>query len=345
MPAWAKALLAIFAVLLAVAYGTAHAAPYLKQQRDLYQVLVIGDALGGGLFAGMERAARANRAVQVSGRYKEDSGLARPEIYDWPEAVRKIVEGQEIDIAVIMLGGNDGQDIRPPGEQLAFASPEWTEAYETQLTKLLDILAGNGAAIYWVGLPPMASAEYDEKMRTVDEIQGRVLDARGVKRIDLRQYFAGPDGGYTENGPDVSGTVTRLRARNGINFLRTGNDRLARIVLDVLEADIEAAANAEPVEIAAPTVPPEPSRSAEEAGMPLFGQDLVSGKSDILSADQLPSIGAVAVSRSVGGKEDRDVTFEQTEAVAGGSATALFASGRWPAVKPGRVDDFTLRSE
>jgi hypothetical protein len=319
------------------------ASPYLTQ-RDAYRVLVIGDLLAGGLFAGMDRLARGDQTIKVDGRFKEDSGLARPEIYNWPEALRKILEGQEIDIAVILVGSNDGQDMRPGGVPVAFGSPEWSAAYEAQVASLLDILKEHGTTAYWVGLPPMASPDYDARMRAIGERQATVLEARGIKLVDLRPHFGRPDGGYTDSGTDVTGATVRLRARNGVNFLKSGNDKLAKIVLDVIRADIETAANPPPVPAATAEAEPQHpiSQTKQDAAIPMFGQGLVSGEAEVLSTENLPPVGAVAVNRA---KADRAVSVEETEAKAGGSAAALYASGRWPAAKPGRVDDFTLRAE
>src|SRR5690606_25261720 len=58
---------------------------YLPAQ-DSYKVFVLGDSLAGGLFAGMERLTVGDKEIEVGGRFKEDSGIARPEFYDWNDA-------------------------------------------------------------------------------------------------------------------------------------------------------------------------------------------------------------------------------------------------------------------
>src|SRR5688572_19017076 len=66
---------------------------------DGYNVFIIGDALAGGLWAGTGRVADRCPGFAVDGRFKEESGLARPEFYDWAAAVPKILERQYMDIA------------------------------------------------------------------------------------------------------------------------------------------------------------------------------------------------------------------------------------------------------
>ncbi len=319
---------------------------YIKQARDSYGVFVIGDALAGGLFAGMERMARGDQRLKVTGRYKEDSGLARPEIYDWPEALRKIYEQQEIDIAVVLLGSNDGQDMRPGGESVAFGSPGWSEAYETQMNALLDVFKEHGTAVYWVSNPPMADPEYEARMRTIAEKQATVLKSKGIRLVDIKPQFSAPDGGYTDSGNDINGAFIRLRAKNGVNFYKAGNDKLGKIVLDAIVADFATAGQVKPEEAPPPETPQATSEAPSEqtSTLPMFGQGLVSGEAETLKSDALPPVGAVAVNRSASAKGDRAVTFDETEASAGGSAAALFTSGRWPTPKPGRFDDFAATS-
>ena len=52
----------------------------------------------------------------MSIRFNEESGLARPEVYDWPATVPKILASNAYDVIVVMLGANDRQTIRD-GEQ------------------------------------------------------------------------------------------------------------------------------------------------------------------------------------------------------------------------------------
>src|SRR4051812_36770804 len=84
---WAKGLLLAFLsyVILLGAPALAQQKPYLPR-KDSYNVFVLGDSLAGGLGAGMTRLAQNDPEIVMDGRFKEDSGLARPEFYDWNEA-------------------------------------------------------------------------------------------------------------------------------------------------------------------------------------------------------------------------------------------------------------------
>src|SRR5437588_10359372 len=85
--------------------------PYLDS-KESYQIFILGDSLAAGLWSGMARVAGGDEQLAIDGRYKEDSGLARPDYYDWNDALPKILERNTIDIAVVIIGTNDSQEIR-----------------------------------------------------------------------------------------------------------------------------------------------------------------------------------------------------------------------------------------
>src|SRR5882672_7644346 len=64
---------------------------------DAYRILVIGDALAGGLGAGLSRMAEAEPRFEIVNRFQEVSGIARPEVYDWAASLPIIMEGKEFD--------------------------------------------------------------------------------------------------------------------------------------------------------------------------------------------------------------------------------------------------------
>src|SRR4051795_1383990 len=152
-------LLSLLLFTASLSPGAAQTKPYLPVKED-YQVFVIGDSLAAGLWSGLTRAADGEARLSINGRYKEDSGLARPEYYDWNAALPKILESNEIDIAVVMIGTNDGQDIHDGDMRYAFNTPEWTAHYAAQVDRLIKTLTDAGAAVYWVELPPMAEEQY-----------------------------------------------------------------------------------------------------------------------------------------------------------------------------------------
>ena len=356
--------MALVLVLLAVFAMPAagRAGPYLSGPQETYKVFVIGDSLAGGLWAGVARQTQDDSTLTVNGRFKEESGLARPEIYDWPRALAGILERNQFDIAIVMIGSNDGHDIRRGAERLQYGSPQWTAAYKENVTALLDVLKRAHAAVYWVGLPPMQSGNIDSVATTVTALQREVMNKAGVRFIDIRARFANPDGSYTDSGRDLDGRFVRLRSRNGVNLLRSGNDKLASMVLDIVHADILAAQGVQAAgeTTADETVTPAPQhRPAFDA--PLFGTELANGVAVRISPLDLPSPDAVAVARVPLPASPDKPAQEKPPVVRkappdpapslaglklagppGSQAERLFTTGEAPQAQPGRIDDFRV---
>lgn len=361
-----KALTALMLVLAAALAMPAagRAGSYLPGPQETYKIFVIGNSLAGGLWAGLARQTQGDATLSVTGRFKEESGLARPEIYDWPQALAGILERNQFEIAIVMIGANDGHDIRRGAEHLQYGSPQWTAAYKENLTTLLDVLKRAHVAVYWVGLPPMLSSDIDNVAKAVTALQREVMNKAGVRFIDIRARFANPDGSYTDSGRNLDGRFVRLRSRNGVNLLRSGNDKLASMVLEVVHADMLAAQsiNAAGDTTADEAVTPAPQhRPAFDA--PLFGTELANGVVVQISPLDLPSPDAVAVARiplpaspDKPAKEtpaaERKTLPDPAPSLAGlklagppgSEAERLFTTGEAPQPQTGRIDDFRVPS-
>ncbi len=328
------ACLALFGGATAVAQepGTAGTGQNAPPSRG-YSVFIIGDALAGGLWAGTTRVGSEFPEFHVNGRFKEDSGLARPEIYDWARAVPKILERHRTDLAIVLIGTNDGQSMRSPSGRIPFGTPEWVAAYEAALDEVMQAFKEHGVTVYWVSLPPMRSAKHDEAVKLIAEVQRRRAAANGIKYIDIRPEFSNPDGSFAQNGFGIDGRLVRLRSLDGIKFIKAGNDKLAKLVFAAIRADLGLAPPG-----SAPAVVVEDLSQQEASDVPLFGQALADGGANSLKPAELPPPEPIAVA---GQPAQPSAAGQQEPSPSPGSAAAaLFASGKWPSPKPGRIDDF-----
>lgn len=336
MPHVLQPVLALLAVALAAFLG-----PALAQEPgqtappgEGYNVFIIGDALAGGLWAGTTRVGTRYPQFAITGRFKEGSGLARPDIYDWGSAVPKILERRQVDIAIVFIGTNDGQDIRTDSGTVAFGAPEWAGAYAAQVDEIIGGLIDQGVTVYWVGLPPMRAAAHDQAVSAIAAVQRERVLAGGAKYIDIRPAFAAEDGGFVLNGIGIDGNETRLRSLDGITFIKAGNDKLSTLVLDAVSADLGLG---EPGAVTA-----EGGEALAEEGvadLPMFGQELADGSTRTLTASDL-SIELAGRDQVQAARVDLDLAADMP-AAPDSAAAALFDSGRWPTPKPGRIDDFS----
>ena len=323
-------LLALAAALLLLAGMPAASA---QEEKPVTRVLVLGDAVGGGLGAGLTRVAEASGDYEISNRFNEQSGLARPEVYDWPATVSTILDSNAYDVIVVMLGTNDTQPIRQEGERIPFGGEGWAEAYAGQVDRLLDELSASGAQIIWMGPPPMREPDYDAAVRQIAAIQRARVEARGLTFIDIRPDLSDSAGRYAETGPDDTGTVRRLRGRDGISFYKAGNNLMGRVVLTAIESGGAAG-------------PAAAQRAADQEQarlVPIFGQVLMNGEAYTVQPEGVTANAVMLAGAGLGSaaalKALRDIAPE------GSTAQKLFRRGEAPPAPPGRADDFSTTPE
>ena len=318
-------------------------APGPEEPAELQHILVVGDAVGGGIGAGLLRMAEAEGRFDVAIRFNEESGLARPEVYNWAETLPKILEGKRYGIIVVMLGTNDRQQIRDGNLRYAFNTPDWIAAYRQRLDQVLDRLAASGAKIYWVGIPPMANGDYDAVMQAISALQKERAEAKGAVFLDFRRQLVNPDGSYTDSGPDDTGTVRKLRARDGVTFFKQGNSRMGQLILEAITKGAPA-----PQVVAAPATAVESGKTSRqpvaEVEVPLFGS------LDAFGADLLiqpKDVSNVAVLATGGGPLPPNGALLALQQLArpGSQAERLFATGTAAAAPAGRADDFAAPPE
>ncbi|MBC8038000.1 MAG: DUF459 domain-containing protein [Rhizobiales bacterium] len=303
-----------------------------------FHILVIGDALGGGLGAGLTRMAKLEDGFDVTIRFNEESGIARPELYDWSESLPKILDGKAYDAVVVMLGANDRQMIRSGPMRFAFNTPEWTSAYKAQTDRVLDALGDAGPKIYWVSAPPMADPDYQAAMRIIVELQKERVEAKGAIFVDIRNAFLNSDGTYTDTGADETGAVRKLRARDGVSFFKQGNNLMGQLVLGAIKRRGTEKPDASQPATAKTGLTEAPIFAGPVK--PLFGQR---GANNVDVSFRPKDFDAAAVAVLVEqGAFGTGLAALQAIAKPGSAAEKLFVTGETVAAPPGRADDYSL---
>jgi hypothetical protein len=307
--------------------------PYFAS-KDLYQVFVLGDSLAAGLWSGVSRTIEGDMRISLNGRYKEDSGLSRPEYYDWNGALPKILASNKIDIAIVMLGSNDAQPIRDGSIRYAFDTAEWRAAYVRQVDELMASLKAAGAAVYWMEMPPMQAEKYDDSMKVIAAIHKERAAAAGIRFVETRGALL-DNGKYGESGFDETGEFVRLRSRDGVHFVKEGNNKLGSLVMAAINKDIEVAV------AAAPAAPPPATMDSQP--VPGFGQPsaaLPQGDQNA-GGPELPTQAKSDYAGELPSPNDPAMAQLARTAKVGTDASRLFSRGEAITARPGRFDDFT----
>ena len=166
------------------------------------------------------------------------TGLARPDYFDWPARLATVVAGEDPEAVVVMFGAHDVQGMETPAGPAAFGSSAWTAEYRARVERVMTLLSGSVATVYWVGQPAMRSDSFGQRIATLNSIYRSAAERyENVRFVDTWTATVDGNGHYTAYLPDGRGNPVLARAPDGVHLERAGGDRLARLVLDTVGKD------------------------------------------------------------------------------------------------------------
>jgi hypothetical protein len=201
--------------------------PEVDKAPDATRLAVFGDSLAIDLSRALERFYSEDPNLVVIDQGVSSSGFVRYDYFDWDAAITEAIAADSFDLAVVIIGINDRQEISVNGQTYDSLTDQWTAAYQARLTAFLGKLRAARKPVIWVGLPPMSKADYSAAISQISNIQRLASFSGGAEFLDIYERFLGEDGKYSSHGPDVNGQNARMRKDDGIHFSSAGADKLA----------------------------------------------------------------------------------------------------------------------
>jgi len=189
------------------------------------RVLLAGDSMMNDLGPSIEALAPVE-LTDITLDYRVSSGLSRPDFFDWPSHLAKVLDSDRPEAVMVVFGPNDFQNLEVDGKVLTVDSPPWSAEYRRRVALVMDLLHRPGITVTWAALPAMRSAEFSAAMATLSGIYRSEAESRPwVRVVELGSVLNGPDGGYAATLPDRDGSPAGLRQDDGIHLSRAGADR------------------------------------------------------------------------------------------------------------------------
>lgn len=204
--------------------------PEVEKSGEATRLAVFGDSLAVDLARALERFYAEDPNIVVIEQGVGSSGFVRDDFFDWNAAAAEEIAEDSFDLAVVIIGINDRQELRADGEVHEPLSDGWTAAYRARITEFLNQMRAAGKPVIWVGLPPMSSNSYSSAISQISAIQRLAAFSGGAEFVDIYERFLGEDGEYSSHGPDINGQTVRIRKDDGIHFSSAGADKLAFFV-------------------------------------------------------------------------------------------------------------------
>ena len=221
------------------------ALPVVYSARMPLRLFFFGDSQMRSIAAGMTRALGSDTAIAIQDLSVPSSGFLRSDYYNWPQKLEALLaaqkDGERFDAAVAFLGMNDYQDMWTTGGIILTAgSPEWEEVYRKMVKVHLDTALASVPRLYWLGLPVVRSAAYNEKMQYLNAVHDSVAeeyDSKKLVRISLKglveQYGTGYIGAIK---PEGSAWIPLIQG-DGIHYTVEGGEYLMKHFIDRLHRD------------------------------------------------------------------------------------------------------------
>ncbi|WIY52874.1 DUF459 domain-containing protein [Devosia sp. YIM 151766] len=201
--------------------------PAIDKAPDATRLAVFGDSLAIDLSRALERFYAEDPNLVVIGQGVSSSGFVRDDYFDWNKALAEQIAADNFDIAVVIIGINDRQEIRANGQTYPALSDGWISAYQGRLNAFLGQLRAARKPVVWLGLPPMSRSEYSAAISQISALHKMAAFSGGAEFLDIYDRFVGEDGRYSSHGPDVNGQNALMRKDDGIHFSSAGSDKLA----------------------------------------------------------------------------------------------------------------------
>lgn len=208
-------------------------------EQDSYKLDVVGGSLAKGLLEGLQELFAQDARLVVARKQRSISGLTFRRADSDIAGVVAAAANDRPHIIVVMVGVTDRRSLYPArGRRIRPLTNAWRVAYGRRVDKLIKGLKTHKAAIYWVSLPVGRRANDLEETRVINQIVREKAYRNGIKFIDIWRNFADQTGRYSAYGPDLTGKIVLLRARDGEHFSGAGNLKLAHFVKREINRDL-----------------------------------------------------------------------------------------------------------
>jgi hypothetical protein len=171
--------------------------------------------------------------------WKASSGLNRIDYYDWYARTSEIIKDYQPDVAVVMFGGNDTQDITDfQGKYRVVGTKEWQKAYRERVEKYAKLLAASSVRkVYWIGQARSNKSGYRKLFPMMNDIYREASKSHPkIEFISTWETFA-EGGEFAAVVADKSGKRGYVKVSDGVHFTLHGSRIIGDLIVDKMAAD------------------------------------------------------------------------------------------------------------
>ena len=206
----------------------------------------IGDSMSDGLWGGFIRLATKNACLSAISYERHGTngiGLVRMDQADLVRDFLSIVQKTASPKAIVLsVGLNDRQDAWfGDRTRIPYGSEEWTVFYKTRLTQMMDAAEAADQGLVILGLPVLREAKANDDALAKNKLLADVVKAYGKPSIVFLPSPLDPaEGAQAFKSYDrIGGSLTQMRASDGVHFTQAGYDYLTQSLLPAILAVLQ----------------------------------------------------------------------------------------------------------
>ena len=204
------------------------------------RVLIVGDSVGLDLGPPLQQALGAYGDVTTFLDGRIDTGLTRPDYFNWPAELHIDLANDLPNLVVVMIGANDPQGLVTPTGTIEYGQPGWDAAYSARVSSFIAEANSVGAHVLWVGMPPMQNPGLNAELEHLNSlVQTQVAASKGgAAYLSSVPALGTAQGGYTAYLPNSAGAEINVRTPDGIHLSPGGATRLAAAVTEDIQTQL-----------------------------------------------------------------------------------------------------------
>ena len=199
------------------------------------KVWLAGDSLMGTIAESFIDKTGGNPLISASSDSRIATGLARPDVYDWPAAISHEMRTADPDVVVLFFGANDDQDMEVAGHRVTLQSDAWQQEYANRVNQILNATADGSRQVLWLGLPAVRRPRLNQTKDYINAIiKAAVAKHPDASFVDTGPLIDGAGNSFSTYLTSASGKAITVRETDGIHITLAG----AGLITPVLESDV-----------------------------------------------------------------------------------------------------------
>lgn len=208
--------------------------PRVPTPADPMRIWLAGDSLMGMLSDAFVNDVAGNPAISASVDVQVGTGLARPDVYDWPDEVAEVLQQQQPNVVVLTFGANDDQAMAYGNGYVEPGTQAWDNVYTQRVAGIMNEVSATGALLIWVQVPPVDRPPLQANDQVINAIVGQqAAKHSGVVVLNPTSVVA-PGGKFSEFLPGPGGAPIQIRDTDGVHLTFAGAELVLPLLLHAM---------------------------------------------------------------------------------------------------------------